>query len=94
MALTSIADIRFFGMISRYSTRGRTRGEIDLTVDRDGRAGKKGFQRAAGSPGRMKGGDMPCGECCCGECGLEVVAPGIAVDIEHLADAVEVIDGL
>jgi hypothetical protein len=94
MELTSIAGIRFFGAVPEKSTRGRTRGEIYLPVNREGRAGKKGLQRAAGSPGRVKGGDVPCGEGRGGECGLEVVAPGVAVDIEHLADAVEVFDGL
>jgi len=48
----------------------------------------------AGSPGRPEGGDVPGGESRGGERSLEVVAPGVAVDVEHLADAVKILHGL
>ena len=55
-----------------------------------GREKRSTPRRATGSPGYGVPGDIPCGKGRGGECRLQVVAPGVAVDIEHLADAVEV----
>lgn len=92
MALTNIADIRFFGGMSGKITRERTR--VEISGNREEEAVQKRLPGPAGSPGRVKAGDLPGGEGCGGECSLKVVAPGIAVDIEHLADAIEAFGGL
>jgi hypothetical protein len=91
-------DIRFAQILLRKGTPERTlTGTSSGLIGRAGRdfePAQKRFPGPVGSPGCLKTGDMPRCEGRGGERGLEVVASGIAVDIERLADAVEVLHGL
>ena len=93
----SIIEFLFYSgyLYMRYAVctvqAGQNRGSASSEELHSPVAGKKVLEPVPGGSGRT--GYLTCGEGRGGERGLEIVAPGIAVDIEHLTDAVEVRDG-